>query len=62
MAAILVGRDQKRALFAIAISQLFVLALWFSTAAIVAPLKEAWLLSSSETTAFSSPDLNIDTP
>lgn len=43
-------RDQKRALIAIAVSQLFVLALWFSTAAIVAPLEEAWLLSSSETT------------
>ncbi len=50
MAATLVERDQRRALAAIAVSQLFVLALWFSTAAIVAPLEEAWELSSSETT------------
>jgi MFS family permease len=50
LATALVERDQRRALAAIAISQLLVLALWFSTAAIVAPLEEAWLLSSSETT------------
>jgi MFS family permease len=50
LAGALVDRGQKRALVAIAVSQLFVLALWFSTAAIVAPLEEAWGLSSSETT------------
>ncbi len=50
MAGTLVEQGQKRALAGIAVSQLFVLALWFSTAAIVAPLEEAWLLSSSETT------------
>ncbi len=42
--------DQRRALVAIAISQLFVLALWFSTAAIIEPLESAWRLSGRETT------------
>jgi MFS family permease len=46
----LVRGDQRRALIAIAVSQLLVLSLWFSTAAIVAPLEEAWRLSSTETT------------
>ena len=41
---------QRRALVAIAISQLFVLALWFSTAAIVEPLEFAWQLTDSQTT------------
>ena len=42
--------DQRRALLAIATSQLFVLALWFSTAAIIEPLENAWQLSGGETT------------
>ena len=43
-------REQRRALVAIAASQLFVLALWFSTAAIVEPLEAAWQLSNADTT------------
>lgn len=42
--------EQRRALAAIAVSQLFVLALWFSTAAVVTPLEEAWRLSGTQTT------------
>lgn len=41
---------QRRALIAIALSQLFVLALWFSTAAIIEPLEMAWQLTGSQTT------------
>jgi len=41
---------QHRALIAIAVSQLFALALWFSTAAVLEPLKEAWALTSTQAT------------
>jgi len=43
-------KQQRRALVSIAVSQLFALALWFSTAAIVEPLEEAWRLTGSQTT------------
>lgn len=50
MTSTLARSNQRHALIAIAVSQLLVLSLWFSTAAIVAPLEEAWRLSSAETT------------
>ncbi|MGI9609256.1 MAG: MFS transporter, partial [Acidimicrobiia bacterium] len=50
MTAVVARSDQRRALVAIATSQLLALSLWFSTAAIVGPLEQAWRLSSSETT------------
>ncbi len=42
--------EQQRALLLIAVSQLFALALWFSTSAIIEPLEDAWLLTSTQTT------------